>query len=105
MQHYLQKFSDFPFQFHQMALTINSAIPNKHLEQALLRVLHQFDIFKMQFKAEQQYIGSGEKTLWVKEHWAKTATKSALNDVMRADRAQPFHPDTEHLIRLNIIHC
>lgn len=103
MQYYLQKFSDFPFQFHQMALKINSAIPSKHLEQALLRILNQFDIFKMQFKAEQQYIGSGGKTVWVKEHWAKTDAKSALDDVMLADHAQPFHPDTEHLIRLNII--
>ena len=104
MQNYLQKFSDFPLQFHQMALKINSAILSKNLEQALLRILNQFDIFKMQFKLDQQYISPGEKKLWVKEHWAKTDAKSALNDVMLADRAQPFHPDTEHLIRLNVIH-
>ena len=104
MQSYLQKFVDFPFQFHQMALKINSSIQSKHLEQALLRILNQIDIFKMQFKEEQQYIGYGEKILWVKEHWFKTFTQSSLNDLILADREQPFDPAAEHLIRLNIIH-
>lgn len=103
MQNYLQKFSDFPFQFHQMALKINSTIQSMHLEQALLKILNQFDIFKMQFKKDQQCVSSNDKKLWIKEHWFKTYTKPALNDVMLADRAQPFHSDTEHLIRLNII--
>lgn len=104
MQNYLQQFSDFPYQFHQIALKIDTNIQRAHLEESLAMLVNHFDIFKMNFKNRAQYRGSATKKLLVTEHFVETAAKSTIDNVMFADLQRPFNSDAEYLVRLNIIH-
>ncbi|MCR9192226.1 MAG: amino acid adenylation domain-containing protein [Gammaproteobacteria bacterium] len=104
MQNYLQLFSDFPCQFHQVALKINSSIQRAPLEKSLTMILNHFDIFKMNFKNDAQYLSLDVKNLLVKEHFVNSENKTIINNVLLDDLKQPFNADTEYLVRLNIIH-
>lgn len=104
MQNYLQSFSDFPFQFHQLALVLDAPISRIHLEQALLMILRNHTIFNMCFENGQQYVYTKEKKLAVTEYWAEKVYPECLQDVLLADLQKPFHELDDYLVRLNIIY-
>lgn len=104
MQNYLQTFADFPFQFHQLAMTLQSPISRDHLEQALLIILQQHDIFNMRFQNGQQYVCTDAKQLGVTEHWVEKIYPDFLQNVLLTDIQKPFYADKDYLLRLNIIH-